>query len=432
MTSPVRIPADVDMADRVLGPLTARQLTILATTGLLLYLGFDATRLFLPLPVFLVAAAPVGVAVTVLALGRRDGVSLDRMLLAAIRQRTTPQHRVAAPEGIFPAPAWLTAPAAATAQNAVGTDRRDSRGQHRVSPSPLRLPATSVRNSGTAVGIVDLGVDGLAVVAIASTLNFALRTPSEQESLVAGFGRYLHSLTAPVQVLVRAERLDLTAQISELRDAAGGLPHPALEDAALEHADYLTQLGAQTDLLRRQVLLILREPAAEAAPTDGLGGPSALSVLRSLTPRRRRRRRGGGEAGARARQAAEFRLARRLGEAVELLAPAGIVVTPLDAGRATAVLGAACNPDTMLPPSAALAGAEDIITTGNTIDRDYRAEDSSTWAAGAGQPRRADQRGTAAHDDPDGFLDGGDEGDDGWAYDDSEDDAVFDAQGRRR
>ena len=32
MTSPVRIPADVDMADKVIGPLTARQLAILAVT----------------------------------------------------------------------------------------------------------------------------------------------------------------------------------------------------------------------------------------------------------------------------------------------------------------------------------------------------------------------------------------------------------------
>ena len=45
---------------------------------------------------------------------------------------------------------------------------------------------------------------------------------------------------------------------------------------------------------------------------------------------------------------------RRLHEAIELLAPAGIVVTPLDAGQATAVLASACNPDTLLPPSADL------------------------------------------------------------------------------
>ena len=34
---PVQIPANVDIADKVIGPLNARQLTILTLTGLVLY-----------------------------------------------------------------------------------------------------------------------------------------------------------------------------------------------------------------------------------------------------------------------------------------------------------------------------------------------------------------------------------------------------------
>jgi hypothetical protein len=209
--------------------------------------------------------------------------------------------------------------------------------------------------------VLDLGADGLAVIAACSTVNFALRTAAEQEALVASFGRYLHSLTAPVQILIRAERLDLSAQIAELREQAGGLPHPALEAAALEHADYLTHLAGQTDLLRRQVLLILREPFQPAGPADGLGGPSPAAVLAGLLGRRRARSDRTGVAPA-ARRAAEARLVRRLGEAIDLLAPAGITVTSLDAARATAVLAAACNPDSLIPPSAGLAGADEVIT----------------------------------------------------------------------
>ena len=109
MSAPVRIPADVDMHDRVLGPLTARQLAILAAAGTVLYLIWAATRAFLPIPVFLAFAAPVGAASAVLALGMRDGVPMDKLLVAAIRQRLAPRHRVAAPEGVRPAPAWFTA-----------------------------------------------------------------------------------------------------------------------------------------------------------------------------------------------------------------------------------------------------------------------------------------------------------------------------------
>jgi len=351
----VRIPADVDRPDRVLGPLTARQLAILAGAGALLYGLYSLTRAVLPLAVFLLVAVPAGIAVAVLALGQRDGLPLDKLALAAIRQHLAPRHRVAAPEGVRRAPAWLTA-------------HQTKGGTEPVSPAPLELPASGVADTGAQAGIVDLGSDGLAVIAVCSTVNFSLRTPAEQEALVASFARYLHSLTAPVQILVRAERLDLAPQIAQLRARAGGLPHPALETAARDHADYLAQLTAQTELLRRQVLLVLREPL-HTSPAP------ASSVL----PWRRRAPEQAVNAGV--REAAEQRLVRRLGEASELLAAAGIVVAPLDAAAATGVLASACNPDTFLPPSAALAAADEVVTATTTFTDLYEP-------AAPSEPRR--------------------------------------------
>jgi hypothetical protein len=358
----VRIPADVDREDRVIGPLTARQLLILAVTGVVLYGTYTITRGILPLVVFLIVAIPIGTTAVILALGQRDGVSLDRLVLAALRQRMAPEHRVAAPEGIRPAPEWLDEVANA------GKDRATSTG----SPASLRLPAEAV----TDTGVIDLGKDGAAVVAVCSTINFGLRTPAEQESLVAGFGQYLHSLTAPVQVLIRAERLDLSGQIAELREQAGGLPHPALEHAAREHAEYLDQLSRTTDLLRRQVLLVLREPVVPSRPPDGLGGASPLAALSA----RRTAAKQAGQVDDATRRAAEARLVRRLGEAVELLSPSGITVVPLDAGQATAVLAAACNPDSQISPSAGLAGSDEVITTAPDDSWDETAFGRSAFA----------------------------------------------------
>ncbi|MFE0025117.1 PrgI family protein [Amycolatopsis sp. NPDC059021] len=367
MTSPVRVPADVDRPDRVLGPLTARQLAILGVAGLGLYGLYSATRAFVPLPVFLIIAIPVGITVTVLALGRRDGLPLDKLALAAIRQHLSPRHRVAAPEGVRAAPAWLTA-------QQPGPRTRGRRGRHPaagaepVSPAPLELPASGVTDTGAQAGVVDLGTDGLAVIAVCSTVNFSLRTAGEQEALVASFARYLHSLTAPVQILVRAERLDLAPQIVDLRARAGGLPHPALEAAARDHADYLAELTAHADLLRRQVLLVLREPLRTGP------APAAAS---SVLPWRRHRGDGEQPVDEGVRQAAEQRLVRRLGEAIELLTPAGIVATPLDAAAATGVLAAACNPDTFLPPSTTgLAGADEVVTATTTFTDLYGPDDT--------------------------------------------------------
>ncbi|MET9628309.1 PrgI family protein [Lentzea sp. NPDC006480] len=319
--SQVRIPADVDREDQVLAGLTSRQVAILAVVGLVLYVAYTATRDVVPVGVFGAVALPVAAASAVLALGRRDGLSFDRLVLAAVRQRLRPRLQLAAMDDAQPVPSWLAHASASDVHNGDG---------------PVQLPAESV----TEAGVVDLGDDGLAVVAVCSTINFALRTATEQESLVASFGRYLHSLTAPVQVLIRTERLDLSEQIAELREQASGLPHPALENAALEFSDYLQQLSTSTTLLRRQLLLVLREPG-----------------LSTLVTRRGKMRLSDAD-----RAAVEGRLARRLGEATELLGAAGIAVRPLDSGQTTSVLAATCNPDNLIPPTVGLAGADDIIT----------------------------------------------------------------------
>lgn len=337
MTTPVKIPADIDIEDRVLGPLTARQLGIFAATGLVLYVVWRMTEHVVPLPVVAGFALPLAGAVAVLVLGRRDGLSLDRLLLAAVRQHLHPRVRVATAAGVQPVPEWLAAQAV------------EHGSPHEKAASGIGLPAEAISEAG----IVDLGKDGLAVVAACSTVNFALRTPGEQEALVGVFGRWLHSLTAPAQLLVRAERLDVSAQIAELDAHVPSLPHPALAAAARDHADFLADLADSNDLLRRQVLLVLREPRA-VLPRQGNRLAGWLPGRRRETP---------APQGQAERRAAEARLARRVSEAAELLHPAGITVAPLDADQATTVLASACNPDRLVPAHANTAAGDEVITT---------------------------------------------------------------------
>jgi hypothetical protein len=114
------------------------------------------------------------------------------------------------------------------------------------------LPARSIRSDG----VIDLGAGGVTALVGCSTVSFALRTSEEQRALVAAYGRSLNSLTHPVQLLVTAERINLRPAIEQLRHDAPALPDPALERAALEHANYLAKLDDSRDLLRRRVLLL--------------------------------------------------------------------------------------------------------------------------------------------------------------------------------
>jgi PrgI family protein len=106
-----KIPADIERPDKIVAGLTARQVAILAVAGVVLWLIYLAVRRVVPGLVFAGAAAPFAVLTVALALGQRDGLSLDRLAAAALRQVRAPRRLVTAPEGVVAAPQWAGAAA---------------------------------------------------------------------------------------------------------------------------------------------------------------------------------------------------------------------------------------------------------------------------------------------------------------------------------
>ncbi|RQX08761.1 PrgI family protein [Micromonospora inaquosa] len=240
-----RVPADVERPDRIVFGLTLRQVVVLTVTALSLYAVWTALATVVNPLYFIAGTIPVAGAAFFLAVGRRDGICLDTWLLAAIRHRRTPHRLVPVDEPIHPAPPWITT--------------TGGRGDKLPLPAPLRLPAKGI----TADGLIDLGPDGTTALVSASTVAFGLRSPGEQNILVAGFARWLNSLDAPTQILVRAQRVNLTHVADRIEHRAPALPHPALEEAARSHARFLDDLATGRELLHRQVTIAVR----------GRGGP---------------------------------------------------------------------------------------------------------------------------------------------------------------
>lgn len=297
-----RVPADVDMADRIFAGLTARQLLILGGHGLvlaLLYFGFGER---VPLPLFAAVGVPIALVGLVWATTSPEGSTWERIALAAFRHYRKPRRRVLAPEGIAEPPAWLIGAADDLA--------------------PLELPAGGILD-----GHVDLRSEGVAAVCRASSLNFALRSEAEQRALVEGFARLLNSLDHPVQFLVRSNRADLRGAVEAIERRAGGLPHPALEEGAVRHAAFLRSLASRRDVLERQVLVCFRVPV-------GWGSPE--------------------------REEAAARLDHLVDESAALLRGMGIRLSRLVAEETTDLLVRASDPEAVPPPWGAILGNEPV------------------------------------------------------------------------
>jgi hypothetical protein len=277
----IRLPADVELEDRLAFGLTARQLVILAATAVVAYAVFAAAGSALPTVVAGILAAPFAFVGVTLALGRLDGLSGDRLALAAARHLAQPTRRVVAPEGV---PARLPGPGVGPAV------------------SLLQAPVVAIFASG----VVELADGSFCLLCRATGTSWALRSEEEQQALVEAFGKWLNSLSEPAAITVRSEPVDVTERAGQLERATAGLPHPALRYCAETYARYLAQLGDE-GLRRRQIVLVLSTRAREC-------------------------------------EAARGTLERRASEATGLLRAAGVELGALDGEHATVLLAGALDP----------------------------------------------------------------------------------------
>lgn len=295
MTDRIKVPADIDLEDRLAFGLTFRQLLVLVVAAIGAYLTFSFVGAFAPLPFAAAAAAPLALVGVGLAFGHLDGLPGDRLALAALRLLLGQRHRVLAPEGVrapLPGVDVVRQPAC----------------------SPIDVPVRAIFHSG----VIELRDGRYCLLATAGGTSFGLRGDEEQVALVEAYGRWLHSLTEPAAITVRSEPVDLAGKAADLRDGADELPHPALARAAGGHADFLQELGNGDGVRRRQIVLTLTTATKD-------------------------------------RDAATATLHRNAEEARELLRAAGVDLRPLDGEDAAALLGHAIDPPG-LPAGSHLTG----------------------------------------------------------------------------
>jgi PrgI family protein len=277
----VRLPANVELEDRLAFGLTGRQLAILAATLVCAYGAESLLAELLPTPLALAAALLVAAAGLVLSLARHAGLRGEQLALALAHFALAPRRLVLAPEGL---PAPLPGP-----------------GSRRV--AALEPPVARILGSG----LVELADGSHCRILSARGTSFALRGSDEQTAFVAAFGRFLNGTGEPLQIVVQREPASLESHARAVEHGARSLG-AATRAAADEHARFLRRLGAgDAPLLRRRILLVLRSSERRGRP-------------------------------------AEAALARSAAQAVELLGAAEISLRPLDGAEAAALLARALDP----------------------------------------------------------------------------------------
>ena len=320
----VKIPADIDLEDRLAFGLTAKQLAILAGAGLS---GYGAYTLLVPLAPRLVAAAAGGVVVIgglLLALISRDGLDGQQLALAATRFLLAPKRQALAPGGV---------------------PGRYPRAPRQPRTCALDVPVRRVLRSG----LVERRDAQHVQLLEANGTSFELRSDNEKHAYAAALGQLLKSLTEPIQIRVGSEPVKLDRLADQIQQQTSGRA-AGLQQSAAGLAGFLRELGQGGQLRRLRISLVL--------------------TSRERDP-----------------QQAQLALARRAGEAAELLRGAEVELRPLDGEQAGRLLAST------LDAPGPLEGSEltGVIHAQAQQETNSRARGGRS-GGGAARPRRRPRR----------------------------------------
>ena len=105
-------------------------------------------------------------------------------------------------------------------------------------------------------GMCLIGRDRFSAVLEAVPVNFALRSPRDQERLVQGYTTFLNGLSFPVELLVRSEFLRIDDYIGELKSNEETL-EPHLRPSLKDYIEFVQETVSVNHLLRRRFYLVL-------------------------------------------------------------------------------------------------------------------------------------------------------------------------------
>jgi hypothetical protein len=122
-------------------------------------------------------------------------------------------------------------------------------------------------------GVLGLrGGDYRAVLEVQS-INFALKSDSEQEGIIAGYKAFLNSLSYPLQVVVRILPTDVEAYLDGLRGRPRARGDETLRRLALDHESFVRRLARERSLLERRFYAVIPAGLEGAFEKRGMRWP---------------------------------------------------------------------------------------------------------------------------------------------------------------
>lgn len=106
-------------------------------------------------------------------------------------------------------------------------------------------------------GIVVLENGGLRQILLVTSVNFALKSPEEQEDIVLRYQGFLNSLHTPLQIVMQSRKLDLTDYLAKLKTLAEGETNEAIRTQTTAYVAFMERLISVANIMDKRFYVVV-------------------------------------------------------------------------------------------------------------------------------------------------------------------------------
>jgi len=114
------------------------------------------------------------------------------------------------------------------------------------------VPISEIRND-----TVLLKKGGLRAVLEVETLNFNLKSETEQQGIIAGYESFINTLTFPLQIVIRSTKVNIDPYIEQIHQKAIVQENDLLREQTESYAIFVEKIVEVADIMQKRFLVVV-------------------------------------------------------------------------------------------------------------------------------------------------------------------------------
>lgn len=114
------------------------------------------------------------------------------------------------------------------------------------------LPVAEIRGNALV-----LKNGGMRAVLEVEALNFNLKSETEQQGIIAGYGSFVNSLNFPIQVVIRSTKTNIDEYLSKVKESGSQQKSPLLRQQTESYVAFMQKLIEVADIMEKRFYVVV-------------------------------------------------------------------------------------------------------------------------------------------------------------------------------